>query len=349
VGDAYLVSGNLYVWSVTSQKWENVGNVRGPQGLLGPQGAPGVQGPKGDPGPAGPQGPKGDPGSVGPQGPKGDPGPVGPQGAQGVQGAQGTDGADGTGVNILGAYGSEADLAAAHPSGNVGDAYLIGGDLYVWSATSQIWENVGNIKGPQGDPGAQGPKGDPGPQGPKGDTGSITSQILTIIPFASHTAPRMSTNSAGAPTTISAITFAGSSPVMALEGNGTVLLQTNNQDVFSLPFPAVIENIFVTFNTYVDVAFSAGITVYPFLQLYTARPDSNTFTPLSMTKLEVNTGYSGRVPARTPRAASVLQIGLNLSAGTRVLIGGQMEIVGSGNLLQTYYFYLTGGIAIRSA
>jgi hypothetical protein len=33
-------------------------------------------------------------------------------------------------------------------SGNVGDAYIIDGDLYVWDGTS--WENVGPIVGPTG-------------------------------------------------------------------------------------------------------------------------------------------------------------------------------------------------------
>lgn len=68
-GDAYLITGNLYVWvgengNVESNpKWSNVGNIQGPagpQGPTGPKGAPGAQGPKGDPGE---KGEKGDPGS----------------------------------------------------------------------------------------------------------------------------------------------------------------------------------------------------------------------------------------------------------------------------------------------
>ncbi|MDR1615842.1 MAG: hypothetical protein LBR98_02370 [Syntrophomonadaceae bacterium] len=351
-GDAYLVGEDLYVWSATSQKWENAGNIKGPQGLPGPQGI------KGDPGP---QGPKGDPGPTGPQGLQGTPGSAGPQGIPGPPGAKG---ADGTGVTISGSYNSESELIAAHPSGNAGDSYLVGEDLYVWSATSHKWENAGNIKGPQGLPGPQGIKGDSGPtgpqgpqgspgpagpQGPKGDPASPDRQAATIIPFASHTAPLISTNNAGESTNVSAITFGGTPPVIALAEDGTVTLQAkNNQDVFSVPFASVIENIYVTFNTYVDFTFPAGITVYPFLQLYIAHPASNTFAPLSMTKLVANTGYSGTIPAHTPRAASVLQMGITLTAGTRILIGGQMEIKGSGNLNQNYYFYSTGGIAIRN-
>jgi hypothetical protein len=38
-----------------------------------------------------------------------------------------------------------------------------------------------------------------------------------------------------------------------------------------------------------------------------------------------------------------------LNAGTRILIGGQMQMTGSIALAQTYYFYYTGGIALRPA
>lgn len=77
----------------------------------------------------------------------------------GPQGESGQDGADGTGVNIKGSYATEAELLAAQPTGEVGDAYLVNGDLYVWSANSSSWENVGNIQGPQGDKGDDGDAG----------------------------------------------------------------------------------------------------------------------------------------------------------------------------------------------
>jgi hypothetical protein len=81
----------------------------------------------------------------------------GPQGAAGVQGAAGTS------VTILGSYPSLAALQAAHPTGNIGDAYLVQGDLYVWNGTS--WEDVGTIQGPQGTQGTSGPQGLTGIQG----------------------------------------------------------------------------------------------------------------------------------------------------------------------------------------
>ena len=82
-GDAWLISGNLYVYvgengNVESNpKWSNVGSIQGPagpQGHVGPKGEQGEPGPKGEPGAdgtPGAQGPKGDPGE---KGEKGDPG-----------------------------------------------------------------------------------------------------------------------------------------------------------------------------------------------------------------------------------------------------------------------------------
>lgn len=70
---------------------------------------------------------------------------------------QGRDGADGTSVNILGSYNTVAELQAAHPTGSVGDAYIVSGDLYVWA--DNAWTNVGQIQGPAGQNGANGTNG----------------------------------------------------------------------------------------------------------------------------------------------------------------------------------------------
>ena len=78
------------------------------------------------------------------------------RGPQGQQGEQGEPGADGTGVTILGSYDSLGDLQEAHPTGNDGDAYMVEGDLYVWSSTDSQWKNVGQIQGPQGPQGVPG-------------------------------------------------------------------------------------------------------------------------------------------------------------------------------------------------
>lgn len=103
----------------------------------------------------------------GEKGEKGDTGDTGPQGPKG---------ADGTGVTILGSYSSAEELAAQHPTGNPGDSYLVNGHLYVWSATTNAWEDVGNIQGPAGADGAKGEKGDTGEKGDKGDKGDTGEQ-----------------------------------------------------------------------------------------------------------------------------------------------------------------------------
>jgi hypothetical protein len=87
-------------------------------------------------------------------------------GPQGPQGEKGEKGEDGTGVTILGSLESEGELPV---SGEAGDAYLIGGDLYVW--TGEDWENVGTIQGPQGPKGDKGDPGDPGAAGADGSDG----------------------------------------------------------------------------------------------------------------------------------------------------------------------------------
>ena len=71
----------------------------------------------------------------------------------------GTNGKDGTSVTILGSYDTLAELRAAHPTGNNGDAYIVDGDLYVWSANSNNWQNVGTIQGPAGTNGTNGTNG----------------------------------------------------------------------------------------------------------------------------------------------------------------------------------------------
>ncbi len=88
-------------------------------------------------------------------------------GPQGPQGPQGEPGKDGTSVTILGSKQTEDELPSENNSN--GDGYIINGFLYVWDGNS--WNNVGKIKGPQGERGPQGPQGEVGPQGPQGEVG----------------------------------------------------------------------------------------------------------------------------------------------------------------------------------
>lgn len=136
--------------------------------LRGARGAVGAQGPKGDAGPAGAQGP------VGPQGAKG------PAGSQGAKGDKGDKGDTGDGIHLSGAVATVDDLP---DTGEPGDAYLIGTDLYVWDGTD--WANSGPVKGPKGDEGDKGDTGPAGPTGPQGPTGpagpaSTAASLVTV-------------------------------------------------------------------------------------------------------------------------------------------------------------------------
>jgi len=187
-----LVGNDVYYWNIKEKVWINIGALRGEkgekgdtgaQGDIGAQGEQGLQGEKGDTGDTGAQGIQG---VQGEQGIKGDTGAQGERGIQGIQGdtgaqgekgekgdtgAQGVKGDDGKGVNVLGSYSSAEELRQAHPTGQVSDAYLVQGDLWVWSETENNWANAGTIQGAKGDTGEKGEKGDTGAQGEQGIQG----------------------------------------------------------------------------------------------------------------------------------------------------------------------------------
>lgn len=106
----------------------------GPQGPAGPQGPQGVKGDKGDTGAQGPQGP---------QGVKGDKGDTGAQGPQGVKGDKGD---TGSGFKILGDFNTYADMIAAHPTGNAGDAYQVGQATDQYYTKSEVDDIVDDIR-----------------------------------------------------------------------------------------------------------------------------------------------------------------------------------------------------------
>lgn len=89
-------------------------------------------------------------------------GPTGPTGPAGQSGISTT---------IKGEYDSLEELDNIHPTGEQGDAYIVGGDLYVW--INDDWIDVGEMRGPQGVQGPQGIQGMPGHQGVQGPQGEI--------------------------------------------------------------------------------------------------------------------------------------------------------------------------------
>ena len=161
---------------------EQLAGLKGETGDTGPAGPKGDTGDKGETGETGNKGDTGETGATGEkgeQGPKGDTGDTGATGDTGPAGAKGDTGATGIGTTIKGSYNTYQELVNAHPTGILGDSYIVDGSLYVWNGNA--WENVGNIKGdtgstgPKGDTGntgSTGAKGDTGSTGPKGDTGA---------------------------------------------------------------------------------------------------------------------------------------------------------------------------------
>jgi hypothetical protein len=135
-----------------------------------------LKGPAGPAGPAGPQGPAGPKGDAGPQG---SPGSTGSQGAQGPKGDKGDKGDVGSGLKII---GTVAGANALPQTGTTGDAYLVNGDLYVW--TGAAWTNAGPVKGPKGDTGDTGATGPQGIQGIQGIQGAPGTAAVTVHPQA---------------------------------------------------------------------------------------------------------------------------------------------------------------------
>ena len=182
--------------------------IQGPAGATGPAGVAGPTGPTGATGATGPQGPRGEGltilGTVTtaanlPAVPPATPsigdsyivtdvnevytwtgsawtsigsilGPEGPQGPTGLTGPQGPQGDPGTSIQLKGAVPTENDLGDISGQAE-GDLYVVTdtGDGYVWDGIN--WENVGQIRGPQGEQGIQGPVGPAGPQGIQGPVG----------------------------------------------------------------------------------------------------------------------------------------------------------------------------------
>jgi hypothetical protein len=127
-------------------------------------------------------------GPTGPTGPIGLTGAVGQNGLIGLQGFTGPTGPIGAGLNVLGSYATYSELVAANPTGNIGDAYLITGDLWVWSGVQ--WINTGNIQGPLGPTGSTGAASQvTGPTGSTGPTGPISTEPSMVTGPTGSTGP----------------------------------------------------------------------------------------------------------------------------------------------------------------
>ena len=172
-------------------------------------------------------------GPTGPTGPSGVFGPTGPTGAAGadstVVGPTGPTGPQGVSINFIGTVATVGDLPA---SGNtINDAYIVtaDGDLYVWDGA--LWDNVGQIVGPQGPTGPQG--ADSTAVGPTGPTGAIG-------PAGDEAGPTGPTGPQGSNTTLdTAVWQAGTATTESLvspakvkaAASGTYSLATNGYQI----------------------------------------------------------------------------------------------------------------------
>jgi hypothetical protein len=161
-------------------------------------------------------------GPTGPQGLTGLTGATGQVGAIGPTGSTGPTGPIGAGLNILGSFNTYAALVAAYPTGNIGDAYLIGGDLWVWSGTQ--WLNTGNILGPTGPTGPVStvPSTVTGPTGPTGPQSTVTGPTGPTGPPSTVTGPTGGIGPTGPKGLVAA-----TSPVLYDAGTSTVSFDTD--------------------------------------------------------------------------------------------------------------------------
>ena len=157
-------------YSGTESDWlDSLKGEKGDTGSTGPQGEQGPQGLRGETGVQGPKGETGDAGATGPQGPKGDDGTDGISVTNAAVNDSGhliitlssgqtldagvVKGADGTSINIKGDLNSTSELPSSGQQ--IGDCYLISGDLWVYTNSSEAgsvngFKNAGTIQGPPG-------------------------------------------------------------------------------------------------------------------------------------------------------------------------------------------------------
>ena len=71
----------------------------------------------------------------------------------GDTGPKGDTGDIGIGTVIKGHYTTYEEFVSVHPTGEVGDAYIVDSSYYYWDGTG--WANAGSIKGEKGDTGGK--------------------------------------------------------------------------------------------------------------------------------------------------------------------------------------------------
>lgn len=175
----------------------------------------------------------------------------------GAKGDKGDKGEDGKSFTIRAQYETLADLEAAHPTGTVGDAYLVGDPLdeeapylYMWleNTTTHIysWQNCGKIVGMKGD------KGDKGDKGEAGVSPSITvvdnpngTHTITIVSAAGTSTTVISNGADGYSPTVSLTKASGAtySTLSITDKNGTQTVTINDGKDGSSPTVSIDESV----------------------------------------------------------------------------------------------------------
>lgn len=181
--------------------------------------------------------------------PTGPSGPTGPTGAASL--VTGPTGPQGSGVRILGSYATITLLRADTPVGNIGDGYLVGENLYIWSDLNTEWVLAGPVKGPTGPTGPFGPtgangvggtNGATGPTGPTGPSGGPTGP-QGLVGSTGPTGPTGSiglTGPTGGQGPRSAVTYRFSTAT-ADSDPGSGIFKFNNSDVSLATFMFISE------------------------------------------------------------------------------------------------------------
>ena len=116
-----------------------------------------------------------------------------------------------SGLSIKGSYDTYEELTQAHPTGSLGDAYIVGDDLYLW--VNDAWSNVGQFRGEDGatpeigangnwyingvDTGkpSRGVKGDAGEDGVDGQDGAAATITVGTVTTGAEGSQAQVTNS----------------------------------------------------------------------------------------------------------------------------------------------------------
>ena len=271
--------------------------------------------------------------SIGPTGPQGTPGVTGPQGSVGAIGLTGPTGATGpigAGLNILGSFATYAELVAAYPTGSVGDAYIITGNLWVWSGTQ--WLNTGNILGPTGPTGpvSTQPSLVTGPTGPTGPQSTVTGPTGPTGPPSTVTGPTGALGPTGPKGLVAA-----TSPVLYDSETSTVSFDTDAYEtslIGSVNQSATVVDVFPRIGNFTGTP-SSGSTYFTF------------FTPRTTTSVSSITIASASTQTT---GQSLVRFGLYTvdGSGNATLVArtaSDTTIFSAVNTVYTRSFNTTGG------